>query len=161
MNGVSLANFAVTNQSAVPNFQHAGWWYEYFTGDSINVVNALSPIDMAPGTYRIYTDVKLPKPVITEAPVSVDELLNSDFELQLFPNPVLETAKIQFAADAIESYKLLVINVEGRIVQQQIGLTQSGMNQIDLNLAELPQGNYHILIQVGKNYANQEFVKVQ
>jgi glycosidase len=161
MNGVSLANFAVTNQSAVPNFQHAGWWYEYFTGDSINVVNALSPIDMAPGTYRIYTDVKLPKPVITDAPVSVEELLNSDFDLQLFPNPVLETAKIQFAATAIESYKLLVLNAEGKIVQQRIGLTQSGMNQIDLNLAELPQGAYHILIQVGKSYANQEFVKVQ
>lgn len=87
--------------------------------------------------------------------------MNSDFDLQLFPNPVLETAKIQFAANAIESYKLLVLNAEGKIVQQRIGLTQSGMNQIDLNLAELPQGAYHILIQVGKSYANQEFVKVQ
>jgi hypothetical protein len=160
MNGVSLANFAVTNQSAVPNFQHAGWWYEYFTGDSINVVNALSPLDMAPGTYRIYTDVKLPKPVITEAPASIEEILNSDFDLQLFPNPVLETAKIEFATNAIESYKLLVINVEGKIVHQKIGLTQNGSNQIDLNVAELPQGTYHILLQVGKSYANQEFVKV-
>jgi hypothetical protein len=87
--------------------------------------------------------------------------LNSDFDLQFFPNPVLETAKIQFAANAIESYKLLVLNAEGKIVQQRIGLTQSGMNQIELNLSELPQGNYHVLIQVGKSYANQEFVKVQ
>jgi hypothetical protein len=27
-------------------------------------------------------------------------------------------------------------------------------------VAELPQGTYHILLQVGKSYANQEFVKV-
>jgi hypothetical protein len=80
--------------------------------------------------------------------------------LQLFPNPVLETAKIEFATNAIESYKLLVINVEGKIVHQKIGLTQNGSNQIDLNVAELPQGTYHILLQVGKSYANQEFVKV-
>jgi pullulanase/glycogen debranching enzyme len=72
MNGVSLANFAVTTQSALPLFQHAGWWYEYFSGDSLNVTNGLAPISLAPGEYRIYTDVKLAQPEITDAPVSVD-----------------------------------------------------------------------------------------
>jgi hypothetical protein len=116
---------------------------------------------MAAGTYRIYTDVKLPKPVITDAPASIDELLNADFELQLYPNPVVETAKIQFATNGIENYKLFVLNIEGKIVQQQLGLAQCGHNEIELNLNQLPQGNYHILLQVGQHKADREFVKVR
>jgi hypothetical protein len=160
MNGVSLANFAVTTQAAIPNFQHAGWWYEYFSGDSINVVNALAPIDLAPGAYRIYTDVKLPKPTITDAPVNVEELFIEDFEMNIFPNPASDWINVSFIASNFGPYELLIINQEGVVVSRQKGSTQEGKNSIEVLLQDLPAGAYHSLLQIGNLRSNKEFIKV-
>ena len=161
MNGVSIANFATTTQSGTPSFQHAGWWYEYFTGDSINVTNALAPISLAPGEYRIYTDVKLVQPVITEAPVSVEELMVSAFELKVFPNPAQQSVNLGFSALSIEPYDILLLNESGQVVVQKRGTTAMGSNQIDFNLETLPAGSYHFLVKVGKAMANEGFIKVE
>jgi hypothetical protein len=161
MNGVSMANFATTTQNGIPNFQHAGWWYEYFTGDSINVTNALAPISLAPGEYRIYTDVKLAQPVITEAPASVEELMVSAFELKVFPNPAQQSVHLGFAALSIEPYDILLLNEAGQVVVQKRGTTAMGSNQIDFNLEALPAGSYHFLVKVGNAMANEGFIKVE
>lgn len=160
MNGVSMANFAVTTQSVIPAFQHAGWWYEYFSGDSINVTNALAPISLIAGEYRIYTDVKLAQPVITDAPVSIDEILNSSFELKVFPNPSSQLATLRFYSNSIEPYTILLLNEAGQIALQRKGSTSVGENEIPLSITELPSGNYHVLVKVGTAMANEGFVKV-
>ena len=160
MNGISLANFAVTTQAAIPNFQHAGWWYEYFSGDSINVVNALAPIDLAPGAYRIYTDIKLPKPTITDAPVNVEELFIEDFEMNIFPNPASDLINVSFIASNFSPFELLIINQEGVVVSRQKGSTQEGKNSIEVLLQDLPAGAYHSLLQIGNLRSNKEFIKV-
>jgi hypothetical protein len=160
MNGVSMANFAVTTQSVIPAFQHAGWWYEYFTGDSINVTNALAPISLTAGEYRIYTDVKLAQPEITEAPASIEELLISSFELKVYPNPAAQLTTLRFASQSIEPYTVLLINEAGQVVMERKGTSASGNNEIPLNVTELPAGSYHFLVKVGKAMANEGFVKV-
>jgi hypothetical protein len=161
MNGVSMANFAVSTQSVIPAFQHGGWWYEYFTGDSINVTNALAPISLNAGEYRIYTDVKLAQPEITDAPVSIDEVLNSTFELKVFPNPSSQMATIAFQSNAIAPYSILLLNEAGQIVLQKKGSTSVGKNEIQLSVNELSSGNYHFLVKVGSAMANEGFVKVE
>jgi pullulanase/glycogen debranching enzyme len=161
MNGVSMANFATSTQSGIPSFQHAGWWYEYFTGDSINVTNALAPISLTAGEYRIYTDVKLAKPVITEAPVSVEELLVSAFELKVFPNPAQQSVNLGFTSLSIEPYDILLLNEAGQVVVQKRGTTAIGNNQIDFNLEILSAGSYHFLVKVGNAMANEGFIKVE
>ena len=160
MNGVSLANFAVTTQSALPLFQHSGWWYEYFSGDSLNVTNALAPISLAPGEYRIYTDVKLAQPEITDAPVSVDELMVSAFELKVFPNPAGENVQIGFTALGINPYEILLLSQSGQVVLQKRGTSNIGDNQIALDISDFPAGDYHFLVKVGNSTANEGFVKV-
>jgi hypothetical protein len=160
MNGVSLANFAVTSQSGSANFQHGGWWYEYFSGDSVNVSNTLMTFNLNPGEYRIYTDVKLAQPVITDAPVSIDDLLNSSFELKVFPNPSSQLATLRFYSNSIEPYTILLLNEAGQIALQRKGSTSVGENEIPLSITELPSGNYHFLVKVGTAMANEGFVKV-
>jgi pullulanase/glycogen debranching enzyme len=160
MNGVSMANFAVTTQNVNPSFQHTGWWYEYFTGDSINVTNATEPISLTAGEYRIYTDVKLAQPEITEAPASIEEVLNSTFELKVFPNPSSQLATLRFNSNSIEPYTVLLLNEAGQIAIQRKGSTTVGENEIPIGLTELPSGNYHFLVKVGTSMANEGFVKV-
>lgn len=62
MNVTVLGNFDVNLGSVNPNFQHNGWWFEYFSGDSINVIDVSSVIALNPGEYRLYTDKRLTTP---------------------------------------------------------------------------------------------------
>jgi glycosidase len=160
MNGVSMANFATTTQSGIPNFQHAGWWYEYFSGDSLFVTNALEPISLQAGAYRIYTDVKLDQPEITDAPASIDELLVSTFELDIYPNPSSEEVKIGFGSLGIAPYEVLLLDQGGNIVMIRKGFTTAGKNQIEMQISDLPAAPYHFLVKVGNSFANAGFLKV-
>ncbi|NVK04432.1 MAG: 1,4-alpha-glucan-branching protein [Flavobacteriia bacterium] len=62
MNVIVLGNFNIINNDINPAFDHAGKWYEYFSGDSIEVVNTDSLITLKPGEYRMYSDVRLDVP---------------------------------------------------------------------------------------------------
>ena len=160
MNVAVQGNFDVQSRNIVNPFPNIGWWYEYFTGDSINVTNALAPISLTAGEYRIYTDVKLAQPEITEAPASIEELLISSFELKVYPNPAAQLTTLRFASQSIEPYTVLLINEAGQVVMERKGTSASGNNEIPLNVTELPAGSYHFLVKVGKAMANEGFVKV-
>jgi hypothetical protein len=158
MNGVVLTNFDVVNQNATPAFQHTGMWYEYFTGDSVDVQDVNGIIPMEPGEYRIYTDVRLAKPVITDAPASIDELNLDEFEMKIFPNPATEKVTIEFSSENISNSEILIINMKGEVVLSQKGLVNSGINSIETSLNGLSKGTYHLLLKVGNSYGNKEIV---
>ena len=158
MNGVVLANFDVVNQNATPSFQHTGMWYEYFTGDSLDVQDVNATLVMLPGEYRIYTDVRLAKPVITDAPASIDELNLDEFEMKIFPNPATEKVTIEFSSENISNSEILIINMKGEVVLTQKGLVNSGINSIETSLNGLSKGTYHLLLKVGNSYGNKEIV---
>jgi len=83
-----LGNFDVKEGTIVPAFQQTGEWYEYFTGDSIDVTDVNANITMAPGEYRLYTTRRFEKPDIN--PSVWDNKYNSSSlnDLIIYPNPV-------------------------------------------------------------------------
>ncbi|MEO5905987.1 MAG: hypothetical protein ABIQ11_04640, partial [Saprospiraceae bacterium] len=62
MDAVTLVNFRVINSDINPKFQYAGTWYEYFTGDSIIVMDTQEKLTFGPGEYRIYTSKRITPP---------------------------------------------------------------------------------------------------
>ncbi len=56
---VLIGNFAVTGRSIDPKFSQTGKWYEYFSGDSIQVNNVTAPIALKAGEWRVYTTKRL------------------------------------------------------------------------------------------------------
>jgi 1,4-alpha-glucan branching enzyme len=158
MNAVVITNFSVNNQNAIPSFHHTGTWYEYFTGDSLMVTDANAGINMTPGEYRIYTDVRLSKPVITDAPASLNELNLDAFELNIFPNPTTDKVTIQFTSETITTSEIILLNMKGEVVRSEKNLVNSGMNSIETSFSELPKGTYHLLLKVGNSYGNKEIV---
>jgi len=63
MNVSVTANFAANGFDMAPSFQHTGTWYNYFTGESINVTDANGHIVYYnPGDYYVFTDVQLDLP---------------------------------------------------------------------------------------------------
>jgi hypothetical protein len=65
MNVSVSGNFAVTGFDMAPSFQHTGTWYNYFTGEEINISDASGhTIFYNPGDYYVFTDVQLDRPYI-------------------------------------------------------------------------------------------------
>src|SRR5690606_6958169 len=49
LNAVIVGNFNVVNEDMYPGFPFSGKWYDYLSGDSINVSDQNAPINYAPG----------------------------------------------------------------------------------------------------------------
>ena len=49
MNVVVIGNFDVNQGSIVPAFNHTGKWYEFFTGDSLDVTSLTASVELAAG----------------------------------------------------------------------------------------------------------------
>ncbi len=65
LNVCAGANFDVVNKTIYPAFQHTGTWYNYFTGETLNVDNAGGySINVEPGGYYLFTDKKLNRPFV-------------------------------------------------------------------------------------------------
>jgi hypothetical protein len=63
MNVIIAANFDMNSLNIKPQFQNNGWWYDYMTGDSINVTSADYNIALSAGDYKVYTSKNLNKNV--------------------------------------------------------------------------------------------------
>jgi glycosidase len=158
MNGISLVNVDVNVASAVPAFQHTGWWYEYFSGDSLNVSNVNSGIVLQPGEYRVYTDIKLPKPYITSV-ASLEELENEAFEFQVYPVPFDESLSLSFNADGFLPYEIQWYTSEGQLVDSKKGLSNYGVNTVDWKNIQVPPGTYLMVLHLGNKFTSKIIVK--
>jgi pullulanase/glycogen debranching enzyme len=151
MNAVVLTNFSVNNQDATPSFHHTGTWYEYFTGDSIVVSDVNAVLNMTPGEYRVYTDVRLEQPEITDAPVSLDELVIEEESLILYPNPSKEGVSVSFKSNSTSAVQIVVIDTQGKTIFEKKMPVLCGENTEKLNLNGISAGTYSVLVIQGNN----------
>lgn len=101
MDAVVIGNFDVYNQTANPQFTKSGMWYDYFSGDSLEIIDPQDvSINLKPGEYHIYTTEKLPTPeggTLVGLNAENYQLPNS-FELyQNYPNPFNPVTTIKYS----------------------------------------------------------------
>jgi len=123
-----VGNFHVISISSQPLFSRTGKWYDFFSGDSIDVTDVNMLVTLQPGEFKIYTTVKLPTPepdLLTEIESELSETVPSNFELfQNYPNPFNPSTKIRYAIPAVgtslmkflQSVQLKVYDVLGNEV---------------------------------------------
>jgi glycosidase len=115
MNVAVLGNFATSTASIVPAFQSTGTWYEYFTGDSINVTDVNASISFEPGEYRLYTDKKLETPVFILG-IENNKWPQEEFDASVFPNPSQQDYNILITTSQAVPVTLCVTDITGREV---------------------------------------------
>lgn len=157
MKATILGNFDVNPGNINPNFQQAGWWYEFFSGDSINVANTTATIPLQAGEYRLYTTQRLETPDISPivgiqpaaAPTAAPRLLN-----RAYPNPVqYEGCTVEIELPRPERVRLDIINANGQIVatlleaQLSSGTHQAAWNGTSNRQQALPNGAYWCVLQ--------------
>ena len=63
MNVVIAGNMNVVGRDMAPGFSSAGQWYDYFSGQAVTITDpANQTFTFAPGEFRVFTSVQLPKP---------------------------------------------------------------------------------------------------
>ncbi len=160
MDVLMLSNFNVNTASAYAGFPSTGWWYEYYTGDSIEVSNVNMQLELEPAEYRIYTSNKLNSPNITST-ASFEELAASIEELKLFPNPTQDILNVECTKIGQNEVNVKIIDEKGRVVMER-NITPEGNENtaFSFSIGELESGNYCMLIQTEKGYLSQNFVKL-
>jgi hypothetical protein len=140
MNAAILGNFDVETNTIDPSFQHTGTWYEYFTGTSIEVNDVNEPIQLAPGEYKLYTDVELEKPVIN----ALGQYgMPSSGQYSLYPNP--SDGKVQFTTQNPGTLDFELYSINGNLIFDR-QVIASGPEQVSFNLknknGEMKKGIY-------------------
>ena len=121
MNASIVGNFGVTSSTVQPEFNHAGWWYDFFSGDSLFVQNTDTTITLLAGQFHIFTDRKTfnPEPglILTDLPhetIKVPETLTLK---QNYPNPFNPETTIEFYLPKAGNIELKIFNTSGQLIK--------------------------------------------
>ena len=134
-----LGNFGLTEATIPPAFTSTGKWYEYFTGDSLQVSDINQLITLRAGEYRIYTSKRLQIPDYFQG---TEDLRFQEFDLRvgIYPNPSPEGCTFIVESEKAETISLSISDISGRLVKAIVsnqkvkgteyfrwdGLTESG-----------------------------------
>lgn len=146
MNALILGNFDVKSGSLIPDFQHEGWWYEYFSGDSLLVTDVATTMTLNAGEYRIFTNKKINTPDIITSTSTIENITN--INLHLYPNPVTDIVRITYQLPKSVRVNIGIINTLGQRVAVLVNEMQtSGEYVLNWQTEGLTSGLYFIEIE--------------
>lgn len=146
---LAVGNFDIIEQSASVTFPTTGKWYEFFSGDSVEISTASQSLPLAPGEYRLYSTRKFDYPhVVTE---NKTEMKQS--EIKIYPNPAQNEINI-LAADNFS--EVMVFSVTGKMVLHR---KTGSVNQLKLNTETFVPGVYLLKIIQNDQNLTLKFIK--
>jgi ligand-binding sensor domain-containing protein len=101
--------------------------------------------------------------VSTTADIStaISNVENKKVTLQLYPNPILTTATLDFDLEKNENVRVEIFNVAGQLLLTPFdGKRLTGNHQLEFNVASFPQGIYFCKIKIGGQSEVLKFVKM-
>lgn len=90
---------------------------------------------------------------------SIKELGINLQSIQLFPNPAENELTLNVKAVNSELVLVTIYNMEGKAIKQNSQIIESGSNQVQLNINDLPSGAYFITAAHGSVIEKGKFIK--
>ena len=148
MDAMIVGNFDVEFQETSITFSDTGTWYDFVSGESLDVESVDQGFDLAPGEFRIYTSEQVEpaeEGVFYRAGESNFGELPEDFILESnYPNPFYSTTTLRYVVPEETEVKIEVYDVLGRRVQTLVEDPQHarGNHTVDFSGEELSSGVY-------------------
>jgi len=148
MSVVVLGNFDTGEAEIDPDFYFTGTWYDYWTGDSLEVSDVNEKIMLQAGEYRLYTSKKLTTPAfvgIQDHETSVDP-----FKVHIYPNPASSELHILLSSESgNKRVDIELLDLTGaRVKKIESKVISRGLNQIQTNISGLKPGIYFLKIEI-------------
>ena len=162
MDVVAVGNFDVAAGSINSNFTRTGKWYEFFSGDSIeiNTTNQNLSLNLIPGEYRLYTSKKISRPSFL---LSIDDNVSGEISGELlfdiYPNPFSEEIRIKFTGEnEYQPHTVEIFSTEG--VRVRIIACPAGISEVPLDGSGLAGGAYFIRVTSGKLHSVKKVIRL-
>jgi len=84
--------------------------------------------------------------------------LSSNTSFSVYPNPVQAKLNLQVQNSKIEKVTIQVIDLLGKVLQQQSSQLNAGINSLSLDVASLAKGSYIVVVK-GETNHQQQFIK--
>lgn len=140
MDVVIAGNFDVNQKSTTITFNNTGWWYEYFSGDSIKLTSTSYQLTLNPGEYRMFTSKKINR---NDIYVGIEQPQPTPEKLAVWPNPSSGNIYISYYQPAKGNVKVDIYSLTGHLVYSEARHSFSGANTINLRIPnKLPRGLY-------------------
>jgi len=136
MDVVTVVNFNTEGENKNIAFPSVGTWYDYLSGETIDIESANQNILLNPGEYRIYTSeyVEPPNGVFT----STIDWLTTDFSFS--PNPVYPLEQIFISTEEMNQIDALnLIDQNGNHMSLEHSIINHGISS---EIPELSPGVY-------------------
>jgi hypothetical protein len=150
MNIRIIGNFDIINKTIDPKFSSTGNWYEYFSGDTLDVTDPNALIELKPGEYRIYTTKALETPVLEPSVVAVP--LSKIESFSVFPNPAGDHITVEGKS---QIYEIIVCNAAGKTVR----VLNPGTHRSTVDIRDLNAGIYLVTVRMKDSVSVQKLVK--
>lgn len=151
MDVVIVGNFDVSVKNTSITFNNTGWWYEYYSGDSIQLTSTSYQITLNPAEYRLFTSQKIDRDDIY---VGVNKPDPNRKTLEVWPNPASDVIYFSYYQSGMENVRVDIFNLTGQLVYTELKPNFTGENIVSINIpTELPRGLYILRI-----YGNGSFV---
>lgn len=145
MDVVIIGNFDVEAGEITPEFQQTGEWYDYITGDTLQVTDVNQVVTLEPGEYRVYTSEKIDSSGLN---VGVEEYENTTTINTVYPNPSESDFRIEYTMKSQGLVQIAVYDVFGNKVSELFdGVQKTGDYQVIWSPSEaVAKGVYLITI---------------
>ncbi|GAB1419911.1 hypothetical protein MASR2M12_26760 [Bacteroidales bacterium] len=154
---VVVANFDVETRSALTPFSSTGYWYSYFSGDSLQVSDLNTEIVLGSGEFRVYTTKKLIVPDFVGLDEGGEGLVP---QVNIFPNPASQYVVIELTADEVFPLVVEILTSDGRVLKREekgfIGSDR--LNRIMVETKTLKPGMFLIRLDTGKRYLTKRLI---
>jgi len=90
-------------------------------------------------------------------------ILNSDIELDIYPNPVSDETKLEFTLDRVCPVSIYIVNSSGQQIKtiQKSTELMGGPYSYNLDIEELPNGVYYLLLNAGNRTFNRKLIHLR
>lgn len=158
MNSIIIGNFDVVSLNITPVFHHIGWWYNYITLDSINIIDVNKVVSILPGEYLVYTDVNLNKNKSNNGTFT-DEI-NEISTVNIYPNPTTQNITVSIDFKNQSNLELAIYDVVGKNVYEHLNKNQYfyGVQNFDLDLAKLQKGLYILEVKTNNGITSTKLL---
>lgn len=157
MSAVVLGNFDVLEGEINPNFYFTGTWYDYFSGEELEVANVSTPITLKPGEYRLYTSKKLDTPDF----VGVDENNTPNIlgNLYLYPNPASNQLNLDIYLESSSIVTVDIYDIQGKQIKKVYNnKLNGGLQHIRTDISGINQGLYFVSISADNQLVTRKLL---
>jgi glycosidase len=160
-----LGNFGLAQAQINPSFEQTGWWYEYFSGDSVNVTDVSSQISLEAGEYRLYTSKKLPAKKLILG--TEEHLINAEeISVNIYPNPVRVGCTIEIKQKNYTPSEISISDIYGRAIVKENIKPTGGSSELfewdgrNSNGTVAPGGIYLVNVKTSSGSKTSKLIKL-